>query len=60
MLRKFYNIKQIELHQKSEIPRSSISYYETGISKPTLSSLLKISSFFNMSIGCNKSKFTQE
>lgn len=49
-LRKFYNMKQEELAQKSEIPRSSLSYYETGKSEPSLTSLVNIAGVFNIYI----------
>lgn len=49
-LRKLSNMKQEELAQKSKIPRSSLSYYETGKSEPSLISLKNIASVFDISI----------
>lgn len=49
-LRKFYNMKQIELEKKSQVPRSTLSYYETGKSEPTLTSLIGIATSFNITI----------
>ena len=49
-LRENLNLKQDFLSQKLGISRSVLSYYESGKSEPTLSMLLKISDFFNISI----------
>lgn len=49
-LRKSFNLKQDFLAQKIGISRSVLSYYESGKSEPTLSILIKLSDFFNISI----------
>ncbi len=49
-MRKSFNLKQDFLAQKIGISRSVLSYYESGKSEPTLSILIKLSDFFNISI----------
>lgn len=49
-LRKSFNLKQDFLAKKIGISRSVLSYYESGKSEPTLSILIKLSDFFNISI----------
>ena len=49
-LRKSFNLKQDFLAQKIGISRSVLSYYESGKSEPTLSILIKLSDFINISI----------
>lgn len=49
-LREFYNMKQIDLEKKSMIPRSTLSYYESKKSEPTLTSLIGIANSFNITI----------
>lgn len=49
-LRENLDLKQDALAQKLGISRSVLSYYENGKSEPTLSVLIKLSIFFNISI----------
>lgn len=49
-LRIIYNISQRQLAIKSGVPRSNLSYYESKKAEPTLTQLIKISNFFNISI----------
>lgn len=49
-LREKLNLKQDVLAQKLDISRSVLSYYENDKSEPTLSVLIKLSVFFNISI----------
>ena len=49
-LREKLNLKQDVLAQKLDISRSVLSYYENDKSEPTLSVLMKLSIFFNISI----------
>jgi len=49
-LRESLNLKQDFLAKKLGISRSVLSYYESGKSEPTLSNLIKISNFFNISL----------
>ena len=49
-LRTEKNIGQIELATKIEVSRGIISLWENGLRKPTLSSLIRISKFFNVSL----------
>jgi len=49
-LRKFHKMKQEELSQKTEITRTNLSYYESAKNDPMLTSLIKISNVFNLSI----------
>ena len=49
-LRKFHNMKQEELSQETEIPRSNLSNYESAKNEVMLSTLIKISNVFNISI----------
>ena len=49
-LRTEKNIGQIELATKIEVSRGIISLWENGLREPTLSSLIRISKFFNVSL----------
>lgn len=49
-LRSEKNIGQIELATKIEVSRGIISLWENGLREPTLSSLIRISKFFNVSL----------
>ena len=49
-LRKLNLLSQAELSKLLGISRSSLSFYESGRSEPTLNVLIKISKFFNVSL----------
>lgn len=49
-LRKLNLLSQSELSKLLGISRSSLSFYESGESEPTLNVLIKISKFFNVSL----------
>ncbi|EHK2401885.1 helix-turn-helix transcriptional regulator [Clostridium perfringens] len=49
-LRKLNLLSQAELSKLLGISRSSLSFYESGESEPTLNVLIKISKFFNVSL----------
>ena len=49
-LRKIYNLSQEEFSKRTNIPRSTISYYESMKSEPTLSMILKISDSFDIKV----------
>lgn len=49
-LRKKYDIKQVELAKSTGISKSVLSYYESEKSEPTLSSLIKLSEAFGITI----------
>lgn len=50
LLRENSNLKQESLANKLDISKSVLSYYENNKSEPTMSVLIKISSFFNIDI----------
>jgi len=61
ILRKFYNMKQEDLAEKCEIPRTTLSYYETMKSEPTLTPLINISKVYSVYIDdLVNVKFTNE
>lgn len=49
-LREIYNLSQEEFSKRTNIPRSTISYYESMKSEPTLSMILKISDSFDIKV----------
>lgn len=49
-LRAKYNISQTELAKQLDISQKSISNYESGISEPTESNLIKMAKLFNLTI----------
>ena len=49
-LRKSLTLSQYELAEKLEISQQTISKYELGLREPDNSTLIKIASFFNVSI----------
>lgn len=49
-LRKKYDLKQVELAKSTGISKSVLSYYESEKSEPTLSSLIKLSEAFGITI----------
>ncbi|NFI55880.1 helix-turn-helix transcriptional regulator [Clostridium botulinum] len=50
------NMYQMELAKKIETSKSNISFYESNRSEPTLSILIKISNFFNITLSALVSK----
>lgn len=48
-LRKESGLAQDKLAIKLQIGKSTVSYYETGRSEPTISMLIKIADFFDVS-----------
>lgn len=50
MLRQEKNIGQVELAQKIGVSKGIISLWESGKREPTMSSLIALSNFFNVSI----------
>lgn len=49
-IREIYNLSQEEFSKRTNIPRSTISYYESMKSEPTLSMILKISDSFDIKV----------
>ena len=49
-LRTEKNIGQIELAEKLQVSRGIISLWENGLREPTLTSLIRIATFFGVSI----------
>lgn len=49
-LRKKRGISQIEIAKAIDIPQTSYSRYEQGICDPSISTLIKLADFFNISI----------
>lgn len=50
MLRQEKNIGQVELSEKIGVSKGIISLWESGKREPTMSSLISLSNFFNVSI----------
>lgn len=50
ILREKINISQYELADKLGIPRSTLCNYEKNINEPSISTLIKLANFFNVSI----------
>ncbi len=49
-LRTEKNIGQIELAEKLQVSRGIISLWENGLREPTLSSLIRIATFFGVTL----------
>jgi len=50
MLRKEQELGQVQLSKLIGVSKSSISYWETGKQEPTLTALIKLADFFNVSL----------
>lgn len=50
-IRKKQGLSQLQLSKKAEIPRSTLTYIESGSGNPSLSNLLKITGALQISIG---------
>lgn len=49
-LRSERNVGQIELAEKLQVSRGIISLWENGLREPTLSSLIRIATFFGVTL----------